>query len=252
LTAQRFHIDKELVNAAYDLRDDIFSLDSTPNGLWPLSSRLPAPLCLFLVDMDFGPLGAQGQFVFMAITYPDIPDRVSVLVLDEDYKNGKVGDGVAFVGTYTPGTDQISLGDVEERDSTWCFQIVASICCLISDPVLVRTVPAHSRQVRRRLEAVGKNADAKTLAVKWTVLSDRDMVQRYGRTGKGVALHYRRGHFRRAEPHFAGAMQMPHALRAELREGWFQWIDGMWVGHPAFGIRRHDYTPQAPMGKTGP
>lgn len=133
---------------------------------------------------------------------------------------------------------------VEGSTVSRIIAVSAFMLSLINQPTLVSDVPAFTRQVRRSFQRKGIDTS------RWSVVSwdiSRSSAARHAAlTGgkEGVALHWRRGHWRRAEPHHKGAKQRPDALRPEERDLWWQWIDGMWVGHPAYGFVQSVHAPK--------
>lgn len=136
--------------------------------------------------------------------------------------------------------DEPNEGNIVSR----IIAVSAFMLSLINQPTLVSNVPLVSRQVRRSLQRKGIDASRWSM-VSWDV--SRASAARHAKmTGgkEGVALHWRRGHWRRAEAHYHGAVQRPDALRVEERDLWWQWIEGMWVGHPAFGFVQSVHAPK--------
>ncbi len=171
-----------------------------------------------------------------------------------------------FAGTYAPGAESlISVVDPESpfyndppewlgnepvldqsnsfKEIIWggVFAHRASVmAAVINQPTITKLLPGgggprqQRRAVTRRLGVPGD----KVRQVVWNL--DRQAVEAQDRaTGrKGVALHIRRGHLRRAKIHYRGA------YFDQDRQGWFQWIEDTWVGHPAYGtITRDRYVP---------
>ncbi|WP_294932383.1 hypothetical protein [uncultured Paracoccus sp.] len=125
---------------------------------------------------------------------------------------------------------------------------VAFILSLISEPRILRRSPAGSRQQRRAIQrGFGFAVDAWT-RVTWDLSKETVAKVSHDPTFHKMPLHWRRGHFRRAAPHFKGAIQRPDALREEDRGLWWQWIEGQWVGHPAFGLKRSVHAPRLSGG----
>lgn len=119
----------------------------------------------------------------------------------------------------------------------------AFIMSLINQPRMVKHESPVSRQVRRSLERKKINA-SNWSCVSWDISkASADDHRKATGDKEGVALHWRRGHWRRAEQHHRGAKQRPDAIRPEERELWWQWIDGMWVGHPAYGFVKSFHAP---------
>lgn len=120
----------------------------------------------------------------------------------------------------------------------------AFILSIINQPSMLRREPLISRQQRRAAERAGKKSVADWCRVTWNI--GAEVAERISAdpSFRKVPLHWRRGHFRRAEAHYAGAMRRPDALREEERDLWWQWIDGQWVGHPCFGVKRSIHAPR--------
>ena len=64
-----------------------------------------------------------------------------------------------------------------------------------------------------------------------------------------IARHFRRGHWRRAQPHYEGATQRPDAIRPEDRARWWQWIEGRYVGDHTLGIKKSYHAPKMSTGR---
>ncbi|AKG94566.1 hypothetical protein Shpa_56 [Paracoccus phage Shpa] len=136
----------------------------------------------------------------------------------------------------------------QAHETAFIIAAVAFILSLINQPRLVRKSPMLSRQQRRAHHRGGFKAVDAWHRVTWDLSKETAAKVARDPTYHKVPLHWRRGHFRRAEAHYKGAIQRPDALREEERSMWWQWIEGQWVGHPAFGIKRSIHAPKLSTG----
>lgn len=126
--------------------------------------------------------------------------------------------------------------------------LCAFTCALLNEPRIIQQSPALPRQQRRAIQrGTGFPCDAWT-RVSWDLSKFAAAKASSDPSINAMPLHWCRGHYRRAEPHYAGAVQRPDAFRREDRDGWWQWIDGVWKGHPAFGVKRSVHAPRISTG----
>lgn len=155
---------------------------------------------------------------------------------------------IEVVGRFAPGGNMAIVDRTREdgRDhlATAIVVFSAFILSIINQPSMLRREPLLSRQQRRAAERAGKKSAADWHKVTWNIGADVAARISADPSFRKVPLHWRRGHFRRAEAHYAGAMQRPDALREDERDLWWQWIDGQWVGHPCFGVKRSIHAPR--------
>ena len=237
LTAQHFEVSDGFFLAAADFGKALDGDGGEPVP-FPVESRLPAPVCtLWWPSCRFG---KQPSIVVCKTCGPDV-------------WFGIMGPEVVpeWMGLYRPGSRRVGVtrtvsGDAKDPSHQSAVKGVAArialIWTLINEPrFVVRGAPP--RPQRRSVIGMGFAVDAWT-RVSWRVGADvRAKVSRDGAM-HNQPLHYRRGHWRRAQEHYEGAMQRPQALNPAHRALWWQWIDGYWAGHPAFGVRTHYHTPR--------
>lgn len=156
------------------------------------------------------------------------------------------------VGYFFPGghvhifREYAEKNEVDANEMCNIMMISSFVLSLINQPRMVSTSSALSRQQRRMIERKHGSASSKNMSVvKWDV-SKSSASAHSERSGgvDGKALHWRRGHWRRAEKDWKGARQRLDALRPEERDLWWQWIEGMWVGHPAYGFVQSVHAPK--------
>ncbi|MEM8822066.1 MAG: hypothetical protein AAGF30_00500 [Pseudomonadota bacterium] len=222
LRYQHFFPDENILEFARSVAHD------TQGDPFPLSSCLPGErvgiavrnyLCLLFNDTH----GSLGRCVALGI-------------MDQSAS-------FALVGAWAPGTRNFFSwrGKADEKKIVERF---AYIVALINEPRVISQSAAGTRQQRRAAHrGMGFAVDAWT-RVSWDI--SKSAVAKTARDPgfHNMPMHWRRGHFRRAEPHFKGAMQRPDAIRAEDRALWWQWIEGQWVGHPAFGVKKSVHAPR--------
>ena len=131
----------------------------------------------------------------------------------------------------------------------YCAYAVGCALALLNNPRFVTHRPAGTRQQRRRIQRThGYSPDAHT-EVKWNVFNEVKNKPREDFEGTKQPLHFRRSHWRKAQPENPMSVRRPNALKPSDRELWWQWIDGYWAGHPAFGYKKPRYKPIADINK---
>ncbi len=268
---QHFMVDQSIWKFAWELLDDadddarteslmVFDdweqeIDEPAFVKAPTSSRLPAKrmtVCLNLpkakVPVHFYVLEQEGDIVTVRAH-----DFHSLRPIGQYEPSGPVG----FL---TPSAVRLAEDGVDSEH--WPADVLAQsqndqsmtmalafVVSLINEPRGVRLEPSVNRAARRAAHrGMGIAVDA-WHQVTWDL--SQETVAKISRdpTFHKVPLHYRRGHYRRAEEHYRGAIKRPDAFRTEDRETWWQWIAGQWVGHPAFGIKRSVHAPKLSSGK---
>lgn len=110
----------------------------------------------------------------------------------------------------------------------WSLRRVASILMVLNTPSFVRSIPCGSRQARRQLARTKGIAQTRWSKITWQIDQRTAVNENENTSNIQQALHFRRGHWRKAESHH---------MRSVLLDGEFKtWIDGYWAGHPAFGF----------------
>ena len=241
--AQLFLVPGKIVDAAFDLVREEWSWflglpDPSPKQtpIVPTGAVLPARNITVITE-DF----RGGPTAFNCQTERSSDTVVVTLVSD---------DGLFCLGTYIPGLPNIHLYDdsgIEEEMALAAVQGVSMTIALIGQPRFVVQQPALSRQQRRRHRSSGGGfaVDAWT-RVSWNI--GRDVVAKLSRDPgfHCQPLHFRRAHWRVAEPHYAGAVWLDERS-APRRPGWYTRIPESWPGHPAFGIKKSYHAPRLQM-----
>ncbi|CUH82664.1 hypothetical protein [Tropicibacter naphthalenivorans] len=219
-------------------------------------------------DIDFDIYVAAGRFAYQmfmdheffvdSIAIPPsspatfrLGDEPSLYVMVYDGKIVRVDQMAVNGATYRqfiwePGSNRINAGstvDSKTDEGIFTTHLAAAtlgmMLSLLNSPSLVETSPNGHRQERRAANRTHQLPVNAWHRVRWRTAAGRDVERTESEdTGTRKPLHYRRGHVRKAQPHHTGA------FATELTDtGWGQWIDGQWVGHPAFGIKKSIHAP---------
>lgn len=181
------------------------------------------------------------------LLFPDVETRPQFQKLLKDMFAGRNLTMSDLVGSLSElqqvGAPQPVCDLVEEilLDIKLMYRFILTVTVL-NEPAITTTQPSTTRQQRRQLERSTGLPAERMRKVVWN-LTREAVAQQDQKTGRpGVALHVRRGHWRRCKCHYKGAV---------LRDGdWFQWIEQTYVGHPAYGVvRREGYAPQIGSGE---
>lgn len=219
LSFQYFFVDEGLISFAFQVADD------TRGDPFPFSSCLPGD--------RIGIVAGNSLWLLFWLKDERFRRRVALSTMNQSgaYKT---------VGWWYPGSREFGAIDKLER----CVEKFAYIVALLNEPRVVLKSAAGNRQQRRQVHrGFGIAVDAWS-RVSWDISKPTVAKVTRDPSFHKVPMHWRRGHFRRAEPHFKGAMQRPDAIREEDRCLWWQWIEGQWVGHPAFGVKKSVHAPK--------
>lgn len=194
---------------------------------WPVSGRPIAKHCVYYLQSDH-----KSHMAKIFAMHAPFGDKVAV----EVYRGG----GLRELGYFTPGSCELGVAAPPEKTSELLL-VMAWILALCNESRLVENHAAGDRSFRRQMSRTSGISANAPIVYRWRTQSHKKKQANPGSEG-GVALHWRRGHWRVAESHWHGAVNFTdHA--DSTRSGWHVWIDGMWVGDPANGICRKFYTP---------
>ena len=144
-----------------------------------------------------------------------------------------------YLGSYKPGVRGVThnaFPNKEHQDQavTHLF-FTAALFDLLNTPKFVTRTPLASRQTKRRLVKRGISGAEKWHKITWNLSEPKAPPRESRGGGWKMPLHYTRGHWRRSER----AKKNVHVLNDGNT---YQWIEGFWSGHPAFGIKRSYYS----------
>lgn len=147
---------------------------------------------------------------------------------------------------WQPGTNRINTRSTfEPQTEEVQFQLhltalsLSMMLSLINSPKLVELTGRGQRQERRAANKSLRLPVKAWYKVVWRTAAGRKVAATDNdEYGAKMPLHYRRGHLRTAQSHFAAAFET-----TLTDTGWAQWIDGRWVGNPAFGVKKAVHAP---------
>lgn len=208
------------------------------------------------------PTDAKRHSQAMVFALPDIDEKGSfhIFALDEPETEPAgspvsivmrwVGSEMKTIGQFTAGGNSFidhSLKGLPAEESDVIAHTIATcafVLSIINQPGLVRRERLLPRQQHRAAARGGAKAVDAWHRVTWSIGAETRAKISRDPDFHNVPLHWRRGHWRRAEEHYKGAVQRLDALAPGDRKLWWQWIEGQWVGHPAFGVKRSVHAPR--------
>lgn len=241
LCGRQFVVSEEMNRLAFETIQSQVRDGKDSNSLeTPRTSQLPAQALTLVVS------GAGGA-------------RTSVWLCWE--KDGDVGIAsgakqmIVRAGGYRPGQTGIFMPRepcVWDEKSGLAILRIAFIVSLINHPrfTCAREVKPKGRQRRRVERVLGRPAKGWT-EVGWSI--GKPVMPRGGEIseeGHPKALHWCRGHYRRARSSQPRAvwLEPPEVLEA----GWYVWVRDCWKGDPAYGLRLQRHAPRLPGEKREP
>jgi hypothetical protein len=230
-----FIVSPEINQAAVDMaKIEMEGVSTWGEVFVPVDAKRHGTVTLLAVEV---PAGGYG-IIHLGENNPDPPGHPHTIVaLHSNIPGTENG-----IGSYIPGEHvkvARNFSSDEDIGNVLCdaILIISFIMSLINQPNITSVSPALSRQQRRAMARSGKPSSGSLSIVQWNIGEGAKARALAASGGKPRALHWRRGHWRRAEQHYHGAVQRSEG-------GWWQWIEGMWVGHPAFGVIKSIHAPQ--------
>jgi hypothetical protein len=144
-----------------------------------------------------------------------------------------------LMGYYKPSSfNGLNIAkDLEMDDNTALNSVlrIAGAFDIINQPRFVVREAASSRQQRRSAKKAHGIAVEAWHKIEWNI--DEPVVSKdnQGRSFK-MPLHWTRGHWRKAQPHWDDVCIRKDGLP-------YIWIKGFWSGHPAYGCKRGYHVP---------
>lgn len=228
LGPHHFHISAGIVSAVEAIGHHEFEkMEDKPS--FPASANLPASEMLMTIAAARGP---------------------SVVLLRqraEDIVVISVNGGVPYcMGSFYPGTRDMRDGS-DGQCHAGSLAFVAFCLSLLNEPRRVTVSPAGgldwTRQHRKLVQRLTGRAALAYSVVSWQVGAGVNARgNKGGDTDLKVALHWCRGHWRRADAHHPRSEWIrPHA---GAKPGWFTWVRDCWKGHPDHGIKLQRHEPR--------
>ena len=232
--AQYFEFGPQLNEAIDEIAKDITTKrDGLGNGIIPQDAQLPA--------------------AYTILWFEDMKDNVLVCNVEKDgpakirVSNFSGYMPPLVLGGFTPGTAEAHVNteppkspDEETLSSDVRANLIvfaAACLALINTPRLIKLLPAGTRQSRRAMGRKTGSETAQWHRIEWDLT--KPQIRAGERMGAGwhMPLHYTRGHWRQNDKAKVNAH-----VRADGKT--YQWIEGYWSGHPAYGIKRAVYAPR--------
>ncbi len=116
------------------------------------------------------------------------------------------------------------------------LMMIAGAFELINNPRFVMSTDVGTRAQRKQMKREQDIALEAWHKITWNVNDDTVAMQDGDRGGWHMPLHYTRGHFRKAEPHWENVVWRKNGKP-------YKWIEGFWSGHPAYGIKKGYHAP---------
>lgn len=240
-TCDFYEIEDSLAKATDQVFEHSFGGRDVSDLMIDKDCRLPSKVCAFWSPgstVRFHDREELFPFMYLAVEDEDGSGAVIVFLVSPYF-------GALHQGHYIPGTEGTVFLSGEVQFSTEENQqihamhtlTVAAICSLLNQPGFIKKEPAGSRQERRAAKRSGAYANDAWHKITWNIGEEVKAKLSRDEPVRCMPLHYTRGHWRRAEEGWKNT-----TLR---KDGfWYQWIEGFWSGHPAFGIKKSYHAPK--------
>ena len=234
-----YEINEGVAKAADGMFESLFEGRNTDELTLDKDCRLPSKVCAFWApgtNIQFA--GREEELPFMYFAQEE-PDGVFVYLVSP-YFGGLLQGGykLEVEGGLVGPTDG-SEEDMHVRATH--VLTVAAMCSLLNQPGFTKRDSVGSRQERRAATRSGGYATDAWHKVTWNIGEAVKAKLQSDDPVRCMPLHYTRGHWRKAQEGWINTSQR--------KDGhWYQWIEGFWSGHPAFGIKKSYHAPK--MGKS--
>ena len=236
-----YELDVSIVQAVDQVYEQTYGGKTTDDVVLDVDCRLPSDVCGFWSPgskMNFSDGPDSLPFMYLAISDPGESGQNIIYLISPYF-------GAIFMGSYRVGVEQPlrisghALGMSETMQQTYTMHVltVATMCSLLNQPSFTKREPAGSRQERRAAKRSGSYAVDAWHKISWNIGEAVKAKLTRDEPTRCMPLHYTRGHWRKAEEGWNNVEQRKDGL-------WYQWIEGYWSGHPAFGIKRSYHAPK--------
>ncbi len=171
---------------------------------------------------------------------PENPRKFYVVLLERHSENAQ------FLGTVDSEKGELELAPIwmDQDHKIAVYETFLRIVCAALDTlnqprlVVQKPMPLNFLQKQNFRKSTGSFAPEAWNMVSWNV--EEPVVARTYEEGRGgrQALHFRRGHWRKAEEHHKNAQW------SEKRNRWEKWIAGYTAGDTAFGVKKNYHLPR--------
>jgi hypothetical protein len=240
-----YQIDESIARATDEVYANTFGWKVPEELVLDSDCRLPSNVCAFWspgTKITFKDRADKLPFMYFAISHSSAPGKYFVYVVSPYF-------APMFQGYYEIGVAdclRVAEGDAiyQEYDHqiyTMHTLTVAAMCSILNQPSFTKREPAGSRQERRAAQRSGGYATDAWHKVTWNIGEAVKAKLTRDEPVRCMPLHYTRGHWRKGEEGWINTTQRKDGL-------WYQWIEGFWSGHPAFGIKKSYHAPK--IGKS--
>jgi hypothetical protein len=232
--ADFYEVEADFVAAAWDAAWNIADGKLSVDVRFDSDHRLPSKVSAFWTPKMNMTLD-EDSYPALYLAYEDTEGWVDVVAVSPYVTPLRLGSYNPRTGSPIHVVEDIPLE--EEKSRFHQVLLVGGLCSLINQPGFVITEPAGSRQQRRAAQRVGGYAPTAWHKISWNIGEAAKAKVTRDEPTRCMPLHYTRGHWRKAEEGWNNVEQRKDGL-------WYQWIEGYWSGHPAFGIKRSYHAPK--------
>lgn len=235
-----YEISEGVAKAADGMFETLFSGRDTDKITLDKDCRLPSPICAFWspgTNVRF--TAREERFPMMYLAQEDGAEGIFVFLVSP-YFGGLMQGGYQL--EVEGGLVGPPEGGEEDKQSRAVHTLtVAAMCSLLNQPGFTKRDAIGSRQERRAAIRSGGYATDAWHKVTWNIGEAVKAKLQSDDPVRCMPLHYTRGHWRKAQEGWINTSQR--------KDGhWYQWIEGFWSGHPAFGVKKSYHAPK--MGKS--
>lgn len=237
-----YEINDDVYQASTDMFMELFDGKKVNEIRLDNDMRLPSKWCGFWwpgSTAEVGPNGLRIPVMFLARAL-GVTEVMVILVGSHTTYSIMGGYSTDGNGSVVVPPQALERGD----DIYYATALlkVAALCSVINQPGFLTTELAGSRQQRRAAQRGGGYSPTAWHKISWNIGEAVKAKLTRDEPTRCMPLHYTRGHWRKAEEGWNNVERRKDGL-------WYQWIEGYWSGHPAFGIKRSYHAPK--LAKAG-
>jgi hypothetical protein len=233
--ADFYELNAGITTAVNQMYNGLFGGKNTEGLVLDQDCRLPSSICVFwahstrikVTDFEEPIPFAYYAAELEGITHVYLISPYFTPLIQGGYEVGSEGGILAH-----------RMGEEEDMQRRAAHILtVAAMCSVLNQPSFTKREPAGSRQERRAANRSGGYATDAWHKITWNIGEEVKAKLTRDEPVRCMPLHYTRGHWRRAEEGWKNTTQRKDGL-------WYQWIEGFWSGHPAFGIKKSYHAPK--------
>lgn len=234
-TADCYELEEGVMKATDLMFEAQFSGRETDKLTPDADCRLPSKVCLFWgrgTNIRFPDREEEFPFAYFAV---EEAEGIFVYLISPYF-------GAMLQGSYKPQVEGGIYGPEGGSEDDRYFRVthvltVSAMCSILNQPSFTKREPAGSRQERRSAQRSGGYASDAWHKITWNIGEEVKAKLTRDEPVRCMPLHYTRGHWRRGQEGWSNVTQRKDGL-------WYQWIEGYWSGHPAFGIKKSYHAPK--------